>query len=58
MSEEGDAEMADFLVRHFIKDYDSTQKTEVRTAYGVLASVVGIVCNVFLFFVKFWWDFL
>ena len=45
--------MTDFLVRHFIRDYASTQKTEVRTAYGVLASIVGIICNCFLFLVKF-----
>lgn len=50
---EGEQEMADFLVRHFVKNYNSTQKTEVRTAYGVLASIVGIVCNIFLFLVKF-----
>ena len=29
------------------------EKSAVRTAYGVLASMVGIVCNVFLFLVKF-----
>ena len=29
------------------------EKVSVRTAYGVLASIVGIFCNVFLFVVKF-----
>lgn len=45
--------MTEFLVRHFIKDYEHTEKMSVRTAYGVLASIVGIFCNVFLFIVKF-----
>ena len=45
--------MTEFLVRHFIKDYKDVEKISVRTAYGVLASIVGIFCNVFLFAVKF-----
>ena len=45
--------MTEFLVKHFIKDYEHTEKVSVRTAYGVLASIVGILCNVFLFIVKF-----
>lgn len=45
--------MTDFLVKHFVKDYEHTEKVSVRTAYGVLASMVGIFCNVFLFVVKF-----
>lgn len=44
--------MTEFLVRHFVKEYDHTEKVSVRTAYGVLASVVGIFCNVLLFVVK------
>lgn len=44
--------MTEFLVRHFVKNYEETEKVSVRTAYGVLASVVGIFCNVFLFAVK------
>ena len=44
--------MTEFLVRHFVKNYEETEKVSVRTAYGVLASVVGIFCNVFLFTVK------
>ncbi len=44
--------MTDFLVRRFVKDYDQVGKARVRTAYGVLSSVVGICCNVFLFLVK------
>lgn len=45
--------MTEFLVKHFVKDYEHTEKVSVRTAYGVLASMVGIFCNVFLFAVKF-----
>lgn len=45
--------MTEFLVRHFIKEYENVEKVSVRTAYGVLASIVGIFCNVFLFVVKF-----
>ena len=44
--------MTDFLVRRFVKDYEQTGKAAVRTAYGVLASMVGICCNVLLFVVK------
>ena len=45
--------MTEFLVKHFVKDYRDVEKISVRTAYGVLASIVGIFCNVFLFIVKF-----
>ncbi|HJA12514.1 MAG TPA: cation diffusion facilitator family transporter [Candidatus Mediterraneibacter merdipullorum] len=45
--------MTEFLIRHFVKDYQDVEKISVRTAYGVLASIVGIFCNVFLFVVKF-----
>ncbi len=44
--------MTEFLVRHFVKDYEKVEKMSVRTAYGVLSSVVGIFCNVLLFVVK------
>lgn len=44
--------MTDFLVRIFIKDHTEIERVSVRTAYGVLASVVGILCNVILFVVK------
>ncbi len=45
--------MTEFLVRHFVKDYKEIQKISMRTAYGVLSSIVRIFCNVFLFVVKF-----
>ena len=45
--------MTEFLVRCFVKDYEHTEKMSVRTAYGILASIVGIFCNVLLFGIKF-----
>ncbi len=45
--------MTKFLVKHFVKDYENTDKMSVRTAYGLLGSIVGIFCNVLLFVVKF-----
>lgn len=41
--------MTDFLVRRFIKNYQNTESSQVRTEYGVLASIVGIFCNILLF---------
>ena len=44
--------MTEFLVNKFIKDSANIESTEVLTRYGMLASVVGIFCNVLLFSVK------
>ncbi|SHK20966.1 cation diffusion facilitator family transporter [Hespellia stercorisuis] len=44
--------MTNFLVKHFVNNYEAVEKVSVRTAYGVLASMVGISCNVLLFVVK------
>ena len=44
--------MTQFLIRRFVKDYENTEEMSVRTAYGVLASVVGIFCNILLAAVK------
>ena len=44
--------MTEFLVNKFIKDSANIESTEVRTRYVMLASVVGIFCNVLLFSVK------
>lgn len=45
--------MTEFLVKHFVKEYENIEKMSVRTSYGVLASCVGIFCNVILFVIKF-----
>lgn len=44
--------MSSFLVKRFVKDFNSIELPRVRTAYGVLASVVGILCNLLLFAAK------
>lgn len=44
--------MIDFFVRKFVKNYENIENSRVRTSYGVLASIVGIVCNILLFAVK------
>lgn len=44
--------MTNLLVKLFVKDSESIEKVSVRTAYGVLASGVGIFCNVILTIVK------
>ena len=44
--------MTELLMKHFIKDYEEIDKMSVRTAYGTLASAVGIFCNILLFVVK------
>lgn len=44
--------MTDFFVRIFVKDYKNTEDSLVRTRYGLMASVVGIFCNILLFTAK------
>jgi len=44
--------MTKMLIKMFVKEYESTEKASVRTAYGVMASVVGVVCNLLLFCIK------
>ncbi len=45
--------MTNLLIKLFVKNYDDVKKTEVRTAYGVLSGVVGIVLNTLICLVKF-----
>ncbi|MDO5520124.1 MAG: cation diffusion facilitator family transporter [bacterium] len=44
--------MTSLLVKKFVKNYEMTSDSKVRTSYGVLASIVGIVCNVILSITK------
>lgn len=44
--------MTQRLVKWFVKDYEKTEDINVRVSYGVLASMVGICCNLLLFMVK------
>ena len=41
--------MVDLLIRTFIKNHENTADRKVRTAYGNLACIVSVVCNVLLF---------
>ena len=45
--------MTEFLIRKLIKNSENVQDVQVRTRYGVVASTVGIICNVLLFAGKF-----
>lgn len=44
--------MTEWLVRKFVKNYNETEDARVRTGYGLMASVVGICCNMTLFAAK------
>ncbi len=44
--------MTEFLVKHFVKNHEQIDQVSVRTSYGVMTSIVGILCNVLLFAVK------
>ncbi len=45
--------MVSLLIKAFIKDYDKVTNPKVRSAYGTLCSIVGIVLNALLFAGKF-----
>lgn len=44
--------MTEFLVKRFVKNHEQIEDVSVRTSYGVMTSIVGILCNVLLFAVK------
>lgn len=41
-----------YLVKVWIDDYENVQDTKVRQSYGMLGGILGIACNLFLFFFK------
>lgn len=41
--------MTNLLIRKFVKDYRNTADGKVRSEYGKLSGVVGIICNAVLF---------
>lgn len=41
--------MTKLLLRLFVKDYDQSGRSHVRSAVGKLSGIVGIVCNLLLF---------
>ena len=45
--------MTDYLVKRFVKNSEDIHNQKVRLAYGVLSGVTGIICNIFLFILKF-----
>ena len=45
--------MIKFLIRTFVKNYEKTDDKKVRENYSVLGGVLGGICNLFLFAVKF-----
>lgn len=45
--------MIKLLIRRFIPNYEQVSDKKVRENYGVLGGSLGIICNVFLFAVKF-----
>ena len=45
--------MTKFLIQKFIKNPDDINNLKVRRNYGTLSSVVGIICNVFLFILEY-----
>ncbi len=44
--------MTEIIVRTFIRDYESIEKSSVRESYGVVVSLTGIICNTVLFLIK------
>lgn len=44
--------MTQLLLKLFVKDAQDTRNPHVRTQYGQLAGIVGIICNIFLFVAK------
>lgn len=45
--------MTKLLIRLFIKNQNDTSSREGRTAYSSLAAIVGTVCNILLFLLKY-----
>ena len=45
--------MIKLLVKRFIKNYEDVKDSKVREKYGVLGGVLGIICNILLFGIKF-----
>ncbi len=45
--------MTNLILRLFVKDYNNVKNPSVRARYGIVASVVGILCNSLLAALKF-----
>ncbi|MDF2700061.1 MAG: Cation diffusion facilitator family transporter, partial [Haloplasmataceae bacterium] len=44
--------MVKVMIRAFIKNYQNIEDKHVREGYSVLAGILGIICNIFLFCLK------
>ncbi len=44
--------MIDAIIKKFIPNYNNISDPNVRQRYGILGGVLGIICNVILFFIK------
>ncbi len=44
--------MIKIIIKKFIKNYQNVNDKFVRESYGLLAGVLGIICNLFLFTIK------
>ncbi len=53
MRQEWSLSMIEKMLRVFVKDYRNTADETVRKNYGFFSSITGIVCNIFLFVLKY-----
>lgn len=44
--------LTNFLIRTFVKDYEKTEKPEIREKYAMLSGTTGIIANIILFILK------
>ena len=45
--------MVELIIKHFVRDSENTSSPRVRTGYGTVCGIVGIVLNLILFVGKF-----
>ena len=45
--------MTNLLLKAFVKNYEDVKNPKVREAYGAFSGIVGIICNLILFALKF-----
>ncbi|MBE6861902.1 MAG: cation transporter, partial [Ruminococcus sp.] len=46
-------DLTGLLVKAFVKNHENISESRVRGAYGTLSSIVGIICNILLFVLKY-----
>lgn len=40
------------IIKRFVKNYEKVEDSSVRESYSILAGVIGVLCNIFLFATK------